>query len=122
MSLRTISVSPLKSPADVTSVAKPKTCVYLWDGQSFCLFWPLLRVGAGVRVCGEAGPVEWLEVDLGAEEVADGLQGAAGVGGQRGVSQQVGYQPVGFAHHRDVHHHAGARKLAGRKEEGKKGE
>lgn len=40
-------------------------------------------------VCREARPVEGLEADLGAEEVADGLQGAAGVRGQRGVSQQV---------------------------------
>lgn len=40
-------------------------------------------------VRGDARPVEWLEADLGAEEVADGLQGAAGVRGQRRVCQQV---------------------------------
>lgn len=30
-------------------------------------------------VCGDARSVEWLEADLGAEEVADSLQRAAGV-------------------------------------------
>lgn len=42
-----------------------------------------------MRVCRDAGPVERLEVNLGAEEVADSLQRAAGVRRQRGVSQQV---------------------------------
>lgn len=61
----------------------------LWDGQSLCFVRPVLGVRAGVCVCGDARPVERLEADLGAEEVADGLQRAAGVRGQRGVSQQV---------------------------------
>lgn len=33
-------------------------------------------------VCRDAGSVKWLQVDLGAEEVADSLQRAAGVRGQ----------------------------------------
>lgn len=33
-------------------------------------------------VCRGARSVEWLEVDLGAEEIADSLQRAAGVRGQ----------------------------------------
>lgn len=50
-----------------------------------------------------------LQADLRAEEVPDGLQGGAGVGGQRRVRQQVRDQTVGLSHHHDVHHHAGAR-------------
>lgn len=64
----------------------------------------------------DAGPVERLEADLGAEEVPDGLQRSAGVSGQRGVCQQVRDQTMGLSHHRDVHDHAGARRL-GRREE-----
>lgn len=64
-----------------------------------------------MRVRGETGPVQRLQADLGAEQVSDGLQGAAGVSGQRGVRQQVRDQTVGFSHHRDVHNHAGARRL-----------
>lgn len=33
-------------------------------------------------VCRHARPVQWLEAELGAKEVADGLQRAAGVWGQ----------------------------------------
>lgn len=40
-------------------------------------------------VCRDARPVEWLEVNLSAEEVADSIQRAAGVRGQRWVCQQV---------------------------------
>lgn len=94
-----------------------ETSIYLWDGQSLCLFGPLLRVRACVCVCRDARPVERLEADLGAEEVADGLQRAAGVRGQRGVRQQVWDQTVGLPHHCDVHHHAGPRKLDKRREE-----
>lgn len=39
--------------------------------------------------CGDAGPMERLDVDLGAEEVADSFQRAAGVRRQGGVGQQV---------------------------------
>lgn len=67
----------------------PETNIYLWNGQSLCFFGPLLGVREGVCVCRDASPVEWLEADLGAEEVADSLQRAAGVRGQRGVCQQV---------------------------------
>lgn len=91
--------------------------IYLWNGQPLCSFGPLLRVRAGVRVCRNAEPVEGLQADLGAEEVADGLQRAAGVGGQRGVCQQVGDEAAGLAHHRDVHHHARARRLWRRRED-----
>lgn len=55
-----------------------------------------------------------LQADLRAEEVPDGLQGGAGVSGQRRVCQQVRDQTVGLSHHRDVHHHAGARRLQSR--------
>ena len=57
--------------------------------------------------------MERLEGELRAEQVADGPQGAAGVGRQRRVGQQVGDHAVGLAHHRDVHRHTGARGLQG---------
>lgn len=87
--------------------------VHLGNGQPLHSFGPLLGVGAGARVCGETGPVQRLQADLGAEQVSDGLQGAAGVRRQRGVSQQVWDQTVGFSHHSNVHNHAGARRLWG---------
>lgn len=92
-----------------------KTSIYLWNGQSLSFFGPVLGVRAGVCVCRAARPVERLEADLGAEEVADGLQRAAGVRGQRGVCQQVWDHTVGLTHHRDVHYHTGARRLEERK-------
>lgn len=82
---------------------------YLWNGQPLRLLRCLLGVGAGVCVSRDARPMQRLQADLRAEEVPDGLQGGAGVGGQRRVGQQVGDQTVGLSHHRDVHHHAGAR-------------
>lgn len=66
-----------------------ETSINLWNGQSLCFFRSIFRVRARVRVCGDARSVKRLEVDLGAEEVTDSLQRAAGVGGQRGVCQQV---------------------------------
>lgn len=63
--------------------------LYLWNGQSLHLLRPLLRVGAGLRVGRNARSVQGLQADLGAEEIADSFQGAAGVGRQRGVGQQV---------------------------------
>lgn len=94
-----------------------KSSIYLWNGQSLCFFGPVLGVRAGVCVRRDTRPVERLEADLGAEEVADGLQRAAGVRGQRGVRQQVWDQTVGLTHHRDVHYHAGARRLEKRRVE-----
>lgn len=55
---------------------------YLWKGQPLRSFRPLLRVGAGVRFRGKTRPVQRLQADLGAEQVSDGLQGAAGIRGQ----------------------------------------
>lgn len=91
---------------------------YLGNGQSFRLLRSLLGVRAGVCVSGDARPVQRLQADLRAEEVPDGLQGGAGVGGQRRVRQQVRDQTVGLAHHRDVHHHAGARRLESKRRDG----
>lgn len=65
----------------------------------------------------DAGAMQRLQVDLGAEEIADSLQRAAGVGGQGGVRQQVRDQTMGLSHHRNVHHHTGARHLEDRREE-----
>lgn len=87
------------------------TSINLWNGQPLGFVMPVLWVGADVCVRGEAVSVHRLQVDLGAEEVADSLQGAAGVGGQGGVRQQVWDQAVGLSHHRNVHHHTGAWQL-----------
>lgn len=62
---------------------------HLWNGEPLRSFRSLLGVGAGVRVGGETGPVQRLQADLGAQQVSDSLQGAAGIWGQRGVGQQV---------------------------------
>ena len=70
-----------------------------------------------MRVGGEAGPVQRPQGELGAEEGADGLQGAAGVGGEGGVGQHVGDEPLGLAHHRQVHRHARPRPLLERERE-----
>lgn len=61
---------------------KQEKNAYLWNGQPLCFFGRILRVRAGVCVCWDAMPVEWLEANLGAQEAADGLQRAAGVRGQ----------------------------------------
>lgn len=84
----------------------------------------LLGVGEGVGIAGVeqrrcAGPVQRLEGELGGQQLADGPQGGAGVGRQRGVSQQVGDQAVGLSHHGDVHHDGGARRLQGATERDK---
>lgn len=57
------------------------------DGGFLSLLRTLLGVGAGVHVGeveqgGRAGPVQRLEGELGGEQVADGSQRRAGVGGQ----------------------------------------
>ncbi len=90
---------------------------YLRDGQPLSFLRHLLRVRAGVSFAeGQQGAqarpvVQRLEGELGAEQVADGTQGAAGVRREGGVSQQIWDQPMCLAHHRDVHRHAGARRL-----------
>lgn len=48
-----------------------------------------------------------LEGELGGQQLADGSQRGAGVGGQGGVGQQVRYEPVSLSHHGDVHHDGG---------------
>lgn len=68
---------------------------YLRDCQPLSLLYCLLGVGAGVTVAegqqgAEARPVvQRLEGELGAEEVAYRPQGAARVGGEGGVGQQI---------------------------------
>lgn len=68
---------------------------YLRDGQPLSFLRHLLRVGAGVFFAeGQQGAQAWpvvqrLEGELGAEQVADGPQGAAGVWREGGVSQQI---------------------------------
>lgn len=68
---------------------------YLGDGQPLSFLRHILRVGAGVSVAeGQQGAharpvVQRLDGELGAEQVADGPQGAAGVGREGGVSQQI---------------------------------
>lgn len=91
---------------------------HLVEGGLLSLLGSLLGVGEGVGIAGVeqrrcARPVQRLEGELGGQQLADGSQGRAGVGRQRGVSEQVGDQAVGLAHHGDVHHDGGARRLQG---------